>query len=128
MLHLDPEASLKVRQFQRSSGISKFEEGVMNQNVMRTGVLQFVVILMLCAWAPAMQGVATLRGQITDQLGGVIVGASVTLIAADGKELNTETDDRGMYRFVGLRPGTYGLQAVSRGFAGYRRSGVVLTG
>jgi hypothetical protein len=67
------------------------------------------------------QRTATLRGQVTDQLGGAIAGATVTLRGKDGHEQATQTDERGNYRFNNAAPGVYGLHAVATGFAIYQR-------
>ena len=97
-----------------------------NTNAIRDFV-RLAAILMLCFASAAAQGAATLRGQITDQLGAVITGASVTLINEAGEEQVTKTDERGVYRFSNLRPGTYRLQAIHRGFAADQQKDVTLT-
>jgi Carboxypeptidase regulatory-like domain len=82
-----------------------------------------IVLILFCFTASAQRS-SSLRGQVTDQLGAVIVGASVTLIDQSGKEQAAQTDDRGTYRFNGLAPGTYSLRASQIGFAAYEQSGV----
>jgi hypothetical protein len=52
----------------------------------------------------------TLRGQVTDQSGAVIPGASVTLTGAAGLVKTTAADDHGRYVFADLVPGDYVLQ------------------
>ncbi|HEV2765312.1 MAG TPA: carboxypeptidase regulatory-like domain-containing protein, partial [Pyrinomonadaceae bacterium] len=74
----------------------------------------------------------SLRGQVTDELGGAVVGANVTLRAVrdgaerDGKnderssangERSAVTDAEGFYSFASLAPGRYRLRASARGFA-----------
>ena len=67
-----------------------------------------------------------LRGQVTDELGAVIVGASVTLTDEQSKQRATVTDGNGQYRFSGVAPGNYVLNVAQTGFAVYKQSRVVL--
>jgi hypothetical protein len=59
------------------------------------------------------------RGQVTDALGGAVVGAVVTLVEAHGRELESVTDAEGRYAFDALAPGAYLLRAKAEGFAAY---------
>jgi Carboxypeptidase regulatory-like domain/TonB dependent receptor len=67
----------------------------------------------------------TLTGNVTDQQGAVSVGAKVEV-----KEVNTNvaksgiTDDRGVYRFSDLQPGTYNVTFGSQGFKTLVQKGV----
>lgn len=65
----------------------------------------------------AQQANATLRGQITDEFGGAIVGATVTVVSQSGAEKTAVTNNEGMYVVTGLAPGTYTVRAVATGFA-----------
>jgi hypothetical protein len=85
------------------------------------------LLLALLAVAAAAQRGATLRGQVTDQLGDALAGVSVILIDKDGKEQSIETDERGIYRFANLAPGIYSLRAARPGFANYDRSDLNLS-
>ena len=75
--------------------------------------------LLIALFAPSAfaQRGATLRGQVTDELGAIIVGASVRLTDEQGKERATVTDGNGQYCFSGLAPGTYALNVAQTGFA-----------
>ena len=68
-----------------------------------------VFLLGLMTTALAAQ-TGTLRGQVTDQSGAVIPGASVTLTGAAGLVKTTAADDHGRYVFADLVPGDYVLQ------------------
>ena len=81
------------------------------------------ILICLVATAFAQRG-GTLRGQVRDEFGAVIVGASVTLIDANGKEQETQTDDRGTYRFNNLSSGAYSLRTAQTGFAIYHKAGL----
>jgi hypothetical protein len=94
--------------------------------VLRTALLLVLLALLALQVAAAQRG-ATLRGQVTDQLGDAVAGVSVTLVHKDGKEQSTETDERGTYRFTNLAPGVYSLRAARPGFANYDRSDLNLT-
>src|SRR6266849_4006445 len=83
------------------------------------------VLLSISTLATAQRG-ASLRGQVTDQLGAVIVAASITLIDQSGKEQTTQTDDRGSYHFNGLAPGAYSLKVRQAGFANYDQTSLSL--
>jgi len=85
------------------------------------------MMLTLCAaTALAQQSNASLRGQILDEMGGAIVGASVVLIDAKGAEKTVTTNDQGMYTFGGLVPGRYTVRVATSGFAPYENTEVEL--
>jgi hypothetical protein len=83
-----------------------------------------MVLILLCTLTGFAQRGSTLRGQVTDQFGAVIVTASVTLIDQSGREQTTQTDDRGAYHFNGLAPGAYSLKVRQAGFANYDQAGL----
>src|ERR1043166_3411798 len=76
----------------------------------RQFALCIVSAVLFCASAVA-QRPTSLRGQITDQLGAVVVGASVTLTDANGRKTATQTDSNGTYRFDNVSGGIYTLAA-----------------
>jgi hypothetical protein len=65
----------------------------------------------------AQQRAGSLRGQVLDELGGAIVGASVTAIDDKGVEKSVVTNESGNYTINGLAPGKYTVRAVNAGFA-----------
>jgi hypothetical protein len=65
-------------------------------------------------------GTGTLRGEVKDESGGVIVGAAVTVIDGSGAEKTGTTNDTGVYNFMGLAPGTYTVRACSGRFLLFR--------
>jgi hypothetical protein len=87
------------------------------QSKIASFLLQLAIVPALITGTAVGQGAAVLRGQVTDQLGGRITGALVTLISEDGTEHSAETDENGVYRFRSIRPGSYSLRVAQRGFA-----------
>lgn len=64
----------------------------------------------------AYQTTTTLMGQVKDQSGALIPGATVVLKSASGIEKTTATNDAGRYSFAGLERGTYQLRVSAKGF------------
>src|SRR5437868_10065058 len=92
------------------------------------GLVWSIVILasfLICSSnAFAQQSSATLRGQVADSLGGLVVGATVTAADANGVEKTATTDDQGRYTFTSLAPGLYTVRATAPGFAVYENAAV----
>lgn len=82
---------------------------------------RIVLLIVLCAGLPglvvAQQRAGSLRGQVLDELGGAIVGASVTAIDGKSVEKSVVTNDTGTYTINGLAPGKYTIRAINAGFA-----------
>src|SRR6266496_3717360 len=76
-----------------------------------------IIVIGAISIATFAQGRATLRGQIADEVGAVIVGATVTLIDASGTQKTATTNADGTYTFTGLAPGKYTIHATATGFA-----------
>lgn len=89
-----------------------------SRNLLRH-LLGVAAIFILCVVvSSAQQSRGTLRGVINDELGATIVGATVTLVDANGVEKTATTNGEGAYVFNGLAPGKYILRATAPGFAG----------
>jgi len=66
-------------------------------------------------------------GTVADQTGGVISGATVSIIDKDrGVARTLTTDDAGEYNAPTLIPGTYTVRAEAKGFKTLERQNVVL--
>src|SRR5690348_2503064 len=77
------------------------------------------------AFSQATQG--TIQGGVFDQTGGVIAGASVTVIdVARGVTRTLVTDGAGQYVANQLTPGTYTIRATAQGFRSVEHSGVLV--
>ena len=91
--------------------------------------LMLVVLAFLIGSLPVFgqQPAATLKGRVTDEFGGVIVGASVTVIDATGVERKTaKTNGDGLFVIAGVAPGKYTVRATAAGFAAYENAEVDL--
>ncbi|HEX8475102.1 MAG TPA: carboxypeptidase regulatory-like domain-containing protein [Pyrinomonadaceae bacterium] len=92
--------------------------------------ISFLLILALCApsllatTSPQQQATGGLRGQVTDEFGGVIVGANVSVVDANGVEKSDTTDADGNFSINGLAPGRYIVRVVAGGFALYENAEV----
>jgi carboxypeptidase family protein len=87
--------------------------------------LRLLSILLLCA-QPSLtqQPNSGLRGQVKDQLGAVIVGATVTATNGAGEAKSTKTNNEGVFIINGLAPGRYAVRAEAAGFAAYENKAV----
>ena len=70
---------------------------------------------------------ATLSGTVTDTTGGVLPGASVSILHVEtGSVRSSVSDDEGRYRVPSLQPGSYEDSAELVGFQTAVRSGITL--
>src|SRR5215203_2854120 len=80
------------------------------------GLGLFLMFALCAAGALAQQAGSSLRGQVSDEFGGVIVGAAVTVTTESGKAKSTVTDSDGAFNVSGLQPGRHTVSIVSTGF------------
>src|ERR1039457_218023 len=76
----------------------------------------FILLLAVALSAMAQTGTGTLRGTMTDDSGGVIPAANVTL-TGKGVAKTAQTQVDGSYVFQGLDPGQYTVKVAFPGFA-----------
>jgi hypothetical protein len=89
--------------------------------------LIIAIVLLLCvSGAQAQQSLGSFRGQVVDEFGGLIVGATVTATGADGLQKTAVTDSEGNYALNGLPPGRYIIRATAPGFALFENAEVDL--
>jgi hypothetical protein len=68
-----------------------------------------------------------IMGTVTDQSGGVVSGATVTVVDTDrGVTKTLVSNDAGEYNAPNLTPGTYKVRAEAKGFKVFERQNVVL--
>ncbi|MEA2172924.1 MAG: hypothetical protein QOD00_516 [Blastocatellia bacterium] len=99
---------------------------LLNSSLGRIARLAFVTLL-LCSFAGvllAQQSSGTLRGQVADEFGGLIIGATVTVADQNGVQKTATTHADGQYVFSSLPPGRYTLNATAPGFSPYDNAGV----
>jgi len=64
---------------------------------------------------------------VTDEFGGVIVGATVSAVDPNGVEKTATTNGDGAYAVNGLAPGKYTVRVKAKGFGDYEQADVELT-
>src|SRR5437016_6397552 len=90
----------------------------------------FLVLMVLLACVPAFsQGGSTGRimGAVTDQTGGILTGATVTVTDTQrGTARTLTTDQAGAYNAPELTPGTYSVKVQYPGFKSTERQNIVV--
>ena len=84
----------------------------------------YALALLLALAAPVAAQTASVSGTITDQSGGAVPGATVTLTGPGGTA-STTSGPRGEYSFANLANGTYRIAVTLSGFAPNTRDVVV---
>ena len=96
----------------------------------RFGLQFFLAVAIFVAGASSAfaQATAQLNGTVTDQSGGVIGKAAVTLRdVSNNLTYSAAANDNGFYAVPNLAPGTYELKVSVSGFANYTQTGIVLS-
>src|SRR6266436_2660080 len=84
-------------------------------------------LLLLCPPAYSQGSFGRILGTVTDQSGGVVAGATVTVLDKDrGVSRTLTADDAGAYNAPNLTPGNYTVRAESKGFKVFERLGIAL--
>ena len=73
------------------------------------------------------QQTGSLSGQIGDSLGASIVGATITVVSADGKVKTATSNQNGDFTINGLAAGTYIVRVIAPSFALFENTEVVIT-
>src|SRR6266480_817344 len=91
-------------------------------------ILALFAVALLGSTAIAQSITGSVSGTVTDSSGGVIVGASVTLVSdGTGAERTDVTNAEGRFTFSALRPGVYTLKVEQNGFQKLERKNTVLS-
>src|SRR5687768_1584476 len=79
-------------------------------------VICAVLVAAVPAFAQGSRG--TVSGEVTDQQGAVVAGATVKLFKSDTQQevRSTTTNDSGVYQFLEIEPGTYEVVITATGF------------
>ncbi|HXM11762.1 MAG TPA: TonB-dependent receptor [Terriglobales bacterium] len=70
---------------------------------------------------------AAVSGTATDQSQAVVTGAKAVLTNAAGEKLEAEVNDKGIFSFAGVNPGTYTLTVTAPNFAAKSFDNITLT-
>jgi len=84
------------------------------------------VLLLGTVLLPAQPGTAVLRGQVVDQTGALIPGATVSIVSGSFKK-EMVASNVGAFNFRGVPPGKYTLHATLKGFAPFVDATLELT-
>src|SRR5439155_4622934 len=88
---------------------------------------RLLLILVFCAGVALGQAATgSLKGQVSDEFGGVIVGATVVAVNANGVEKTVTANGDGNFVLSGLAPGKYTIRITASGFANYENADVEL--
>src|SRR6266487_952487 len=101
----------------------------MNRVLVGLGLgVSLVLLQPATVWAQTSEG-ASIAGVVRDTSGAVMPG--VTVEAASPAQIekvrSVVTDERGLYRIVDLRPGSYSVVFTLPGFSTFKREGIELT-
>jgi hypothetical protein len=95
-------------------------------NTMNFIKLSFFSVFIALAFSitATAQANGSLTGQVQDTLGASVVGASVTVVDAAGKEKITTSNNRGEFTMNGLAPGKYTVRVKAANFELYENTEV----
>ncbi len=89
------------------------------------GAMFTVLLISLPAFSQGNTG--RILGTVTDQSGGVVAGATVTVLDVDrGTSRTLTTDDAGAYNAPNLTPGNYTVRAEAKGFKRLERQSIAV--
>ena len=114
---------------QRLNAVVRFDDARNFAGVRVSHVLSLAAFLVLasCSALFAQGNAGRVLGTITDQTGGAISGATVTITDIQrGTSRTLTTDEAGSYNAPNLIPGTYTVKAEDKGFKSVERQNVVL--
>jgi hypothetical protein len=90
-------------------------------------VVAVTAVLLLCTSVFSQGNTGRILGTVTDQSGGTVSGATVTVVDTDrGVTKNLVTNDAGEFNAPNLTPGNYKVRAESKGFKTIERTSIVL--
>ena len=99
---------------------------------LRSVLREFAIVLIALVFSASLvigqSSTGTLRGQVQDVLGGLVVGVTVTATDAAGVARTATTDGQGKYAFAALPPGRYIVRVESPGFEPYENTVEVVAG
>ena len=87
-----------------------------------------IALALLAAVCPVWAQTAALRGQVSDESGAIVPGATVTLKGPSGLIKTATVGSEGTYSFAGLTPGNYSVQAAAPDLSMARPIKIALSG
>lgn len=81
--------------------------------------ISVLMFMLLVSASLLAQTAGSLKGQVTDPTGAVVVDAVVTAKSANGQVATATTNKQGVYDIKGLAPGKYDISVVAKGFSNY---------
>jgi len=104
------------------------DETTRPSRALSAGLVLLLLSLPAPAAAQASGTTATLRGAVDDTSGGLLQGATITLVNTDTTATWTAvTDEHGAFTFSSVFPGTYNLRCELSGFKTSDHHGIVLS-
>jgi hypothetical protein len=91
-------------------------------------MVKLLLVVCACTGPILAQQSATVQGTVTDESGGVIPAAAVTLTDSGGKPRTGNTNENGVYTFRGIAPGKYTVTIAQPGFSEFSKSVDVAAG
>ena len=94
------------------------------------GACAVMLLAVLCGQPAEAQGVGAIGGTIADASGAVLPGVTVTLSSPAGTinaNQSATTDERGVFQFIRLVPGTYRVRAELQGFRSATQENIAIT-
>ena len=87
-----------------------------------------ICLLLVCLTSRsfAQQTTGSIKGSVTDQLGSLVVGATIVAKDSKGTERTATTNATGAYEFRSLAPGKYNLKVSAPGFTVLEEKNVVV--
>ena len=93
-----------------------------------TLVCGLFAVLLVCRAAAAQTVTGNIAGTVTDSTGGVLVGATVTLVnEKTGEKRNINTNEDGRFNFAAVQPGVYTVRVEQAGFQILERRNTILS-
>src|ERR1700755_2822816 len=82
----------------------------------------FLSIFSLAVTVAFGQSAGSIAGSVTDSLGAVVPGATVTAVAADGTQKQVVANKNGEYTIAALKAGVYTVRSLAPKFALYEHA------
>ena len=93
---------------------------------MKVRSLAVLMFLLLASSFLLAQSTGSIKGQVTDPTGAVVVDATVTAKSASGQVVTAATNKQGNYDIKGLPAGKYEITVLAKGFSKYNTSDLVV--